>query len=195
MAAAKPPRRVKFFVGMLGGDPDLFARAKQLLTRAWGAADSASPCWDWSWTDYYHAEMGPDLRRQFISFQDLGMPDRLVELKRLANDLETRIGRDCLASAGQRPVNLDPGYLTSAKLVLASMKDHAHRIYLGQGVHAEVTLTFEHNAWKALPWTYPDYGSPEYHAYFADLRAAYKQQAAEMPREGGTEPADMVPPQ
>ena len=69
-----------------------------------------------------------------------------------------------------RPLNLDPGYITAAKLVLASTKDHAHRIYLQRGIYAELTLTYRHRQWRALDWTYPDYRRDDYQAFFSRCR-------------------------
>jgi len=67
-------------------------------------------------------------------------------------------------------VNLDPGYVTPAKLVLASCKDYTHRAYLARGVYAEPTLAYTGGRWQAHPWTYPDYRTAEYHAFFDRLR-------------------------
>jgi hypothetical protein len=69
-----------------------------------------------------------------------------------------------------RPLNLDPGYLTPAKLVLASTKDHAHRIYLARGIYAEVTLSFKDRQWRAHPWTFPDYRRADYQQFFSECR-------------------------
>ena len=69
-----------------------------------------------------------------------------------------------------RPLNLDPGYITPAKLVLASTKDHAHRIYLRDGIYAEVTLSFRGRKWQPLEWTYPDYRRDDYQRFFTECR-------------------------
>ena len=69
-----------------------------------------------------------------------------------------------------RPLNLDPGYITAAKLVLASTKDHAHRIYLQDGIYAEVTLAYRHRAWQPLEWTYPDYRRADFQEFFTRCR-------------------------
>ena len=69
-----------------------------------------------------------------------------------------------------RPINIDPGYVTPAKLVLATTKDRAHRIYLGRGIYAEVTLTYAKKAFQSMPWTYPDYRSEPYRRFFEQVR-------------------------
>jgi len=178
MAQAKPPKRVKFFVGMLSADPGLLDRAARHIARAFGPSDLISNTWPFDYTDYYTAEMGPDLKRRFLGIRDLARADRLADFKRVTNDLETRTCDECGQPHEFRPVNLDPGYITLAGLFLASMKDYAHRIYLGRGVYAEVTLLFENSRWRALPWTYPDYASQHYQGFFSLLRDRYKEQLA-----------------
>ena len=72
-----------------------------------------------------------------------------------------------------RPLNLDPGYVTDAKLVLASTKNHAHRIYLDSGIYAEVTLYYQGRQWKHWNWTYPDYRRSDYYEFFTSCREYY----------------------
>jgi len=73
-------------------------------------------------------------------------------------------------------VNLDPGYLTLSKLVLATTKDYSHRLYIGGGMYAEVTLHFENGDWRAWPWTYPDFAAGTYHSFFRQVRESYRQE-------------------
>ena len=182
MAQAKLPRQVKFFVGILSGDVDLLNRAVKHVARVFGPTDLLSDTWDFDYTDYYAPEMGPDLKRRFACVEELAYPDRLAEFKRQANELEACICDECGLDHLHRPVNLDPGYLSTASLVLASMKPYAHRIHLGRGVYAEVTLLYERGGWRTLPWTYPDYASEHYQAFFSQARDRYKAQiSAEQP--------------
>lgn len=128
-----------------------------------------SPAFEFTETDYYAESMGSDLKKQFVVSQDPIDPGRLAAIKCLTNKWEA----DYAAESNHpesRPLNLDPGYLTLAKLVLASTKDHAHRIYLSQGIYAEVTLSYRHKAWQSLPWTYPDYQRADYQAFFSNCR-------------------------
>lgn len=158
------------FCGMLGSDPDLLRRARQLICRQFGPADTESERWPFDQTDYYTEEMGPHLQRCFVSFSRLIRPEALPEVKRFTNRTESQIADQAALPDIARPVNLDPGYLDLGKLVLATTKDRSHRIYLGQGIYAEVTLHFVGGAWQVWPWTYPDFHRPEYHAYFMTLR-------------------------
>lgn len=178
MGAIKPPKRVLPFVGMISSDPDLFLLARRHLERAVGHVELASDVWPFDFTSYYEAEMGTDLKRQFVSFEHLVRPERLVELKRETNRIEDAIRGETLCDV-PRPINLDPGYVTLSKLVLASTKDYSHRLYLDQGIFAEVTLHFEAGAWRSWPWTYPDYASNRYHAFFDELRERLRTRLAE----------------
>jgi hypothetical protein len=120
-------------------------------------------------TDYYTASMGEGLKKQFLAFERLIDSSALAGIKHETNDWEAEyaaLGRH----AEQRPLNLDPGYLTPAKLVLASTKDHAHRIYLREGIFAEVTLVYRQRKWQPLEWTYPDYRRDDYQRFFTQCR-------------------------
>jgi hypothetical protein len=176
MAKPRAARSVKLFAGLLSGDPDLLRRARQLLVKRFGPVDSESEFWPFDQTDYYQAEMGPGLQRWFLGFAQLVPPDALAEIKHETNALEAAIADDCQLLEIPRPVNIDPGYLDLTKLVLATTKDRGHRIYLGQGIYAEVTLQYVQGAWQILPWTYPDYRRAEYHAFFNRLREQLRQQ-------------------
>lgn len=173
MAQPTAPQPVKYLCGMIAGDPALFDRARGALTDLLGPTDCQSPAYPFDMTDYYAAEMGPDLQRMFLAFDTLAQPDRLAEIKLATNALEVRLAAD---SPLPRPINLDPGYLTTAKLVLASMKDFSHRIYLRDGVYAEVTLTYRHGQWEPTPWTFPDYASGRYDTFLNTARQRYHDQ-------------------
>ena len=90
--------------------------------------------------------------------------------------LEARLADDCLRPPDQRVVNLDPGYIGLSKLVLATTKDHAHRIYIQRGIYAEVTLRYIKGAWSPWPWTYPDYAAETYHPFFMRVRERLVEQ-------------------
>src|SRR5687767_5687117 len=112
-----------------------------------------SPRFDFTQTDYYAPSMGAGLKKTFFACRELIDPARLPELKLEANACETEYAQ--LARHPEpRPLNMDPGYLTLAKLVLGSTKDHAHRIYLHSGIYAEVTLHFQDGRWHHRPWTF-----------------------------------------
>jgi hypothetical protein len=55
-------------------------------------------------------------------------------------------------------------------LVLASTKDHAHRLYLRDGIYAEVTLAYRAKRWQPLEWTYPDFRRDDFQQFFTACR-------------------------
>lgn len=100
-------------------------------------------------------------------------PGELVEVKVRTNGLEAALA-DEAPHGPPRPVNLDPGYVSESKLVLASMKDFSHRIYLGSGVYGEVTLMYRKGKWESLAWTFPDYASGRYDEFLTAARDALR---------------------
>ncbi len=174
MGAIRSVKPVNLICGMISSDTDLFARAIRLMGEHYGATDAVSEVWPFDMTDYYLPEMGEDLRRQFVSFKRLVNPQELAAIKILTNQLERRICRDLGLPEDRRLINLDPGYLTLGKLVLATTKDFSHRIYLRDGIFAESTLHYEGGRWVAWPWTYPDYAGSRYHGFFEEVRELYK---------------------
>lgn len=159
---------------------EALAWARDTAAAAWGQVALASTAFDFTETDYYRATMGSDLKKQFFAFERLISPDRLVESKLQSNRWETEYAA---AHRGDetRPLNLDPGYLTLAKFVLASTKDHWHRLYLGRGINAEVTLHFRGGAWQPSEWTYPDYRRSDFHEFFVQCREFLKLRQTPQP--------------
>jgi hypothetical protein len=148
--------------------------ARERAERDWGPIALASELFDFSETRFYETSMGPGIKKELWAFERLVNPAQLVELKHTANDWELEFRRLDRCSE-PRPLNLDPGYLTEAKLVLATTKDRDHRLYLDRGIYAEVTLVFQGHAWQVRPWTYPDYRRADYHQFFTRCRDYLRQ--------------------
>jgi len=177
MAKALSAKPVKLFVGMLTGFPDLIDETKDILISNFGSIDLESDRFKFDFTDYYEKEMGPGLVRKFFSFTPLISPEDLAGIKLKTNEIEEDFARRNEAKVA-RPANLDPGYLTWAKVVLATAKDYSHRIYLKEGIYAEATLRYFQGAYQPWSWTYPDYKTPEYLRFFHRLRKIYLAQIA-----------------
>jgi hypothetical protein len=171
MGAPKVPAPVKLITGLLAASDALLEQAAVALTEHYGPIDSASVPIDWTVTNYYRDEMGPNIRRQFLSFERLITAGDLATVKLATNDIEERWRR-----ASGRQVNIDPGYIAATKLVLASTKDAAHRVYLGRGIYAEVTLLFTNGSFQPHAHTYPDYAAREAVAFFNSVRATCLEQ-------------------
>ena len=157
---------------MLSNDESLFATVKQPLENVFGPCDLDSPLWPWEHTTYYEKEMGAGLQRMFVFFEKLIMPDAIAEIKLKTIDIE----KENLYEQGGRKINLDPGYLDAAKIVLASTKDFSHRIYLKDGIYGEVTLTYSGKDYQTLPYTFPDFRTAEYQEVFKQAREIFKKQ-------------------
>ena len=135
-------------------------------------------------TGYYGATMGPDLFKQLFAFQDLVPLDSLAEYKRRAIGLEAEL-KSTAQFPEERPLNLDPGLLTLGKFMLATTKDQAHRLYLRDGVFAEVTLRYQEGEWVPWPWTYADYREDSVRAFLNQAREYYKQRLRETEQSAG----------
>jgi hypothetical protein len=119
-------------------------------------------------TDYYADEMGGPLFRQFAVASAPVPRDALPEIKVLMEGIERE-----MAEGERRSVNLDPGLITPENFVLATGKNFTHRVYLRDGVFADLTLEFRRGEFRALPWTYPDYASAEIRALLKGIRAEF----------------------
>jgi len=151
----RSPREVKLVMSFIFREGEDFASAALAAEEQYGPVDFLSEPLPFDFTEYYELEMGKNLWRRMASFGPLIPPQNLVEIKLVTNALELQL----LNEQGGRRVNIDPGYLTAAKFILATGKDYSHRIYLGQGIYGELTLLFKKSTFTSLPWTYPDYAS------------------------------------
>ena len=149
--------------------------ARDEAVAAWGPIALASDEFRFQETDYYQATMGADLLKVFWVFERPMDPAELVADKLTSGTFEAAYAK-LQRHPEPRPLNLDPGYLTSAKLVLASTKDHAHRIYLSRGIYAEVTLHYQQRSWRHHEWTFPDYRRADYQEFFTHARDQLRRQ-------------------
>ena len=169
MGTLQPAVPVKLICGMIGADRDLMFETQEELARAFGPVDLASEFLPFTFTSYYREEMGDGLARRFLSFSEPIDPASLAAIKTATQAIEGRRSV-VLGGTARRRVNLDPGYVTPWKLVLASTKDAPHRVCLGQGVYAEVTFQFRKAGIAPLAWTYPDFRSGIYTPFFLEVR-------------------------
>jgi len=171
LSSPRVPPPAKLVMSVLGNADKRIQEAGDRLEKEFGPADFISDVLPFDWTDYYASEMGAPLVRRFLGFDRLVELDRLPEIKRSTNDLE-----QALSVSGRRTVNIDPGLLTQGSLVLATGKDRGHRIYLGKGIFADLTLLYQSKSYRPLPWTYPDYACEEVVTYMNRIRIRYGQQ-------------------
>ncbi len=156
---------------MLAAEAGHFDAAGAGLEELLGPVELVSPLYPFAKTSYYTESMGAELKRCFFSFHNFADPGGLADWKLACNALEEKL-RTVLAPGGSpvRPINIDPGYVTGAKLVLATTKDFAHRIYLRDGIFAEITMAFRAGKWLSHQFTFPDFKSGVYDAFLKRAR-------------------------
>jgi len=167
--------------GVFSAEPELMERAVAVLAGRFGSVEAESPPFDFTMTDYYTGEMGGNLKKRFYCFSVPVSPGDLPEIKLFTNGVELEFARR-EGGETRRRVNIDPGYVTLSKLVLASTKDYSHRIYVGGGIYAEVTLRFVGGTFIPLETTYPDYKTPLAIEFFNGVREYVKRQRTEWTR-------------
>jgi hypothetical protein len=177
MSQPHEPDPVKLITSMFSPEKDLLETVIVEISKVYGTIDWISPELCFDRTKYYAREMGWPLHRRFASFSELIPPDLLVEIKLKTNEIENKYLRE-----GNRLVNIDPGYISPERLILATGKNYVHRVYLGKGIYADLTLVFQRGSFCALNWTYPDYAAPDIIGVFNKIRGKYMEQLKEMKR-------------
>jgi len=165
------PLPVKFICTFIYRDETTYEKVKSLLERKFGRVDFESQKINFDFTDYYYDEMGKPLFRRFISFEKLRKIPDFVNIKLFCIKLEKKFSH-----MNKRSINIDPGYLNEAKLVLTTTKDFSHRLYINKGVYAEVTLHYANKTFAYFPTTFPDYRTPQYVDILLSIRKIYSKQ-------------------
>jgi len=177
MAPVKLHRPVLLVAAISSGQRTAVDWACHQLEQTYGQIELQSNDLPFDQTTYYAEEMGANLMKRLVAFGPLIDPAGLAHIKLHSNQLESELAGHSERVA--RPVNIDPGYVTEAKLILATTKDRDHRIYLADGIFAEVTLYYRQYRWRASHWTYPDYQTAEVGEFLNHcrelLRKKYKQ--------------------
>ncbi len=138
------------------------------MSAAYGQPDFISAQTPFNYTDYYCPEMGENLIRRFLSMEKLIRPEGLPDIKLATNEIEKKSARD-----NQRRVNIDPGYISQAHLILVTGKGYTHRPYLRDGIYADLTLIYQDKKLCSLPWTYPDYADEKQLLMLGNIRSKY----------------------
>lgn len=171
MSKPREPEDVKLIASLFSPKEKLIDAVTKELEGVFGLTDWISPPLYFDRTKYYAKEMDWPLHRRFISFKKLVRPDAIVEIKLSTNHIE-----DAHREDGKRRINIDPGYISLERMVLATGKNYTHRIYLSRGIYADLTLIFHKGRFRPLNWTYKDYADPPVIDYFNHLRGNYLRQ-------------------
>lgn len=171
MSKPRSPTPAKLVIGCFTKDKDILGGVARKLSESFGPPDVISRWLPFEHTDYYASEMGSPLFRRLIAFSELIRQDALVDIKLFANDLEGQF-----STQGKRLVNIDPGYLLAERFVLATGKNYTHRIYLREGIYADLTLIYHKGRFHPLDWTYPDYAGDAIGRFLKSVRDRYMYQ-------------------
>ncbi len=168
MSQPKYPESVKLISSIFSNNKNFLNTSIEELSNQLGLFDYISEFMSFDYTDYYEKEMGISLVRRFISFENLVRPESLPDVKHITDKIEKGLSRE-----GKRQVNIDPGYLSQAHLILATGKGYTHRPYLRDGIYADLTLIYRDNTFQSLDWTYPDYSGKEITGMLSTIRKKY----------------------
>jgi hypothetical protein len=168
MSQPSAPAPAKLVIGAFMADKELIMPVALRLSEAFGPADMISRWLAFDYTRYYEREMGSGLFRRMLAFQNMISQDALSQIKHTTNAIEAEF-----ADNDRRRVNIDPGYLLRERFVLATGKNFSHRIYIGEGIYADLTLIYQKGDFQTLPWTYPDYAAGEMTEFLHQVRRKY----------------------
>lgn len=171
MGSQQEPEKAILFFAFLYTFEEIFSNARELLNKSFGTHLIDTGPKQWPYYEYYAKEMGTNLIRRFLLFDRLIDPKEIVDIKLQTNSIETRV----FTIDNKRQINIDPGYITLAKIVLASTKNYSHRIYLRNGIYGEVTLFFKKGLYVGHEFTYPDYKEQDTAKFLIDSREILKK--------------------
>ena len=167
----------KLIIGVIYNDMEVYEKAMEMLKDAFGEVDYESERFSFSkeFSDYYDGELGGEGMRVILSFRKTVDPSRQAEIKIATNEMERVLSVD-----GNRKINLDPGFISSGRLMLATTKKIGFRIPLQDGIYTELTLFWAKGGWHKLPWTYRDYQSERVQKFLTKVRKAYLDERKEL---------------
>jgi len=174
MSVPKVPEPARLVISALTPHEYLISEVSRRLEQELGPIHEQIGPVPFTYTNYYDREMGHGISRWLLSFNRLVDKSSLVSIKLLTNRVE-----ESYTELDKRRINLDPALLSLGNFVLATGKDNAHRIYLGKGIFADLTLVFRTGTYRPLEWTYPDYADPVLIDILNRMRENYKCQLRE----------------
>lgn len=177
------PSKVKMIAALLWNETVVISNVYDRLEKEWGSIDARSTVYDFTHTGYYKDEFGQQLKKQFVSFEKLADIDAMPDIKILGNKIE-----DEFNFGGKRTVNIDPGYIANAKLVMPTTKNLPHRVYIGKKIYADLQLIYKKPTFHTILWTFADYKEPFNLEFFNKVRDRYMEQLSQEKETGRSEP-------
>ncbi len=157
-------------ISVLCHGPEQARRAFEKLNGLWEGFVVSAPSFLFDISRYYESEMGYPLYRWWCWRNKLADPSKLIEWKHNCTEIEQELARE----DGSRTVNLDPGYLNYALVVLGSYKYDLQKIYLGDKVYADPVLRFDDGGYHPFDWSFPDFKINNYYSRLEKIRLIYK---------------------
>ncbi len=174
MSIPQNEKKVKMISSLFSREEEFIENVIIQMEAFFGPTDWISKKFIFDRTRYYEKEMGWPLYRRFISFSKLISSNSIADIKLTTNKIENEHRFD-----KKRRINIDPGYISLERLVLATGKNYSHRIYLKKGIYLDLTLVFHAGTFNPLVWTYPDYKDEETIGCFNMIRNNYLQHLRE----------------
>jgi len=166
-------------IAAFGRHTKSLAWGRRRVEELFGPIGLESALYPFDHTAYYAATMGSGLQKQLWVFERLIPLDSLAVHKVATIQLEMELAASG-AFSETRPLNLDPGLLNLGKFMLATTKDKDHRIFLREGIFAEVTLRYCDKEFVPWSWTYADYREDHVRDFLNRAREYYKERLKEL---------------
>jgi hypothetical protein len=171
MGSPSTPPPVRFVTSVITQDRDLLDQLIEILEAKFGPIHTSTKVHGYAFSPSYAQELGDGLLRQVHVFAPLRKRDLLPDYKLSTNELEQDIGVH--TSATSRRVNVDPGYLDASHLILASTKRYHNRVYLREGIYADMTLYYNGQTFKPFRFAFPEYRIKASIQFFNHQRLEY----------------------
>jgi hypothetical protein len=173
MARPQKPNPGRLIVSVVHSSRDALADALRQLERRFGRVTCETIDIQHSNGREYAEEMGDTLYRRLFSFERMVPRDSLVEIKTACHKIESQLG-DQVHDYTFRTVNIDPGIMTPDNFVMACHREFNHRIYINEGVFAEIVLIWSKGKFCRLPWTNQDFCHEEAIDFFSRVRNGFE---------------------
>lgn len=177
MGATEAFEGEKLIIGFIYPTEEVYQKALKIMIEKFGPIDFELEEFSFSkeYSSYYDGELGGEGLRRIVSFERLVDPSEQADIKIYTNSVEATF-----TGGGGRQVNLDPGFMSHGRLLLATTKKTGFRIPLKDGIYSELTLFYARGDWRKLPWTYRDYQSERVQKFLTKVRKKYLAQRAEL---------------
>lgn len=142
-----------------------FDKVLHKLKNKYGDVVVQTPQFRLEYSSYYKKEMGENLVKMFFALDCLVHKDTAVAIKKDSMAIEKE------HSLEGRTVNIDPVLVDEYQVVALSRKDRGSRIFICDGIYAEMELFYHHGAFHPFVWTYIDY--KQNIPFFENIRKIY----------------------